>query len=352
MVGNRERVGLGFANVITGANVITRGNRERVGVTHTCSQVAYISAASLEGHAVAAATKSKVKNTHKPFLVGNVQTESGQNVQTRMAILLWGAATCGKTTLAATAPGHKLWLSFGDNEHTSVMHRDDVTIANLSYLTLEDLFKHAQSDNPFGLDQILREQEHIETVVCDSATALTFRALQKSVKDGVGAGKNFRPTMEVPGRAAYGGRNAIVLECLTGLLKVTAKYKVHVIITAHEDDPTMRQEDGKEVIDYVAIQLGGKLVNNMTWRLSEIWFMSQETTVGQRRRLAIRPTRLRRPMKTRMFVNNGPAEFFLEYDADKPDDAKGQMTIAKFYDEWVDNGYKKIAVPNNMVRSK
>lgn len=277
-----------------------------------------------------------------PALAG-IPVSQGTDTGARMAILLWGPATAGKTTFAATAPGDKLWISFGDNEHVSVMHRDDVFVANVSDQSLEDLFKQAQSDNPFGLDTYLAQNTRVATVVCDSATALAYRALQKAVKDGVGSGRGFAPTMEAPGIAAYGGRNAILLTVLTGLLRVTAKHNVHFIITAHEDDPTWRNEAGKEVIDYISVQLGGKLVNNMTWRLSEIWYLSQEMTHARGRRLAVRPTRMRRPMKTRMFTGMGEPEFALTYNADKPD--KGQMTIAKWYTEWVEGEYEKLSIP-------
>jgi hypothetical protein len=263
-----------------------------------------------------------------------------------MAILLWGLATVGKSTFAATAPGHKLWLSFGDNEHVSVAHRKDVTVAALHGLNLEDLFKHAQSDDPFGLDKALAENEHITTVVADSITALTFRALQKAVKDGVGASRNFKPSMEQPGKSAYGGRNGIVLETVTGLLRVTAKHGVHLILTAHEADASTRKDDmGNDIIDYVSVMLGGQLVNNMTYRLSEIWYMSESSG---KRMLAVRPVRRRRPMKTRMFSGLDAAEFELMYDADKPD--KGQMTIASWYTKWADGGYEKIGVPKGRAR--
>lgn len=277
--------------------------------------------------------------------LGPLSVTTGQDTPSRMAILLWGPATCGKTTFAATSPGEKLWLSFGDNEHVSVQHRKDVLITKPYELSIDELFKHAQSDNPFGLDQYLSENQEVETVVVDSLTAIAFRALQKAVKDGVGAGRGFSPTMEAPGISAYGGRNAIVLETITGLLRTTARHDCHIIITAHEADPVTRQDQGKEIIDYISVQLGGQLVNNMTWRLSEIWYMSQSDTRRKQRRLAIRPTRLRRPMKTRMFVSNAEPEFDLSYDADKADNAKEQMTIAAWYEEWMKNGGKKIGVP-------
>lgn len=281
------------------------------------------------------------------LMLGPIEVTTGKEIPKRMAILLWGAATCGKTTLAATAPGDKLWLSLGDQEHVSIAHRADVHVTDLSTIPTAELFKHAQNDNPFGLDEFLSVNTNFETVVVDSATALTFRALQHSVSKGIGASNKFVPSIEAPGQSAYGGRNAIVLSVLTGLLRVTAKHGVHIIITAHEADPTQRIQDGKEIIDYISIMLGGQLVNNMSWRLSEIWYMSQEPYGEHRRKIAIRPTRLRRPMKTRMFTSKGEAEFVLEYDADMPD--AGQMTISGWYDNWCAVNGAKILLPTGKI---
>lgn len=284
--------------------------------------------------------------THTGIKLGPVEVTNGPDTLTRMALLLWGPSTVGKTTWAATAPGTKLWLSFGDEEHKSVMHRKDVQIADFSGLSVEELFKHAQSDDPFGLDRVLADNTDIGTVVCDSATAITFRALQKAVIDKIGASarERFVPTMEQPGRSAYGGRNAIVLETLQGLLRVTKKHNVHLIVTAHEDDATTTKDDrGNDIIDYIGVMLGGKIMNNMTWRFSEIWYLSQRQSGKRERQVAVRPTRQRRPIKTRMFSNNGEPEFVVKYDADRPD--KGQMTIESLYNLWVDNGFVKIPVP-------
>lgn len=261
--------------------------------------------------------------------------------------MLWGTTGVGKTTFAATAPGNKLWLSFGDQEHVSIMHRKDVEIVNLAELAYEELFKHGQNDNPFGLDSILADRTDIETVVVDSSTAIAFRALQKAVGKGLGASRGqggfvFTPTMEAPGISAYGGRNAIVLETLTGLLKVTAKHNVHVIVTAHEADP----KESNGIVEYITTMLGGQLVNNMAWRLSEIWYMSEDDTGARERRIAIRPYRKRKPMKTRMFKSTGERDFVLRYDADKPDNAPGQMTIAGWYDQWMKGHGEKLPVPS------
>jgi len=278
--------------------------------------------------------------------LGSVTAHKGDQSPARSAILLWGPAGSGKTTFAATAPGMKLWCSFGDNEATPVSGRKDVIIADLSHMGYDELFKHAQSDNPFGLDAILSDNKYIGTVVVDSATAIAYRALQKAVGDGLGRGKLFHPTMEAPGIAAYGGRNAIVLATLTGFLRVTAKHNVNIVITAHEDDPTMKTEvqGGRsvEVVDFIGVQLGGKLVNNMTWRLSEIWNLRE---ANNKRLLTVRNYGLRRPMKTRMFNTKEVPQIELTYDPDIADTAKGQMTIAAWHGEWLDHGRRSLAIP-------
>jgi hypothetical protein len=269
-----------------------------------------------------------------------------------MAVLLWGASSCGKSTFAATAPGKKLWLSLGDQEHVSVQHRNDVKVADLSSLTPEEFFKYAKSDNPFDLDHILAENTEIETVVFDSGTALVHLALQQAINSNIGASRRggFVPTIEDPGQAAYGARNALTMKVLNGLLRTTSKHGVHLIVTAHEADPTTDIRDGREVTTHINVQLGGQLMNNVTFRLSEIWYMSMIQNV---RKLAVRANvRLRRPMKTRMFSGKGDAEFILEYDADMPDG--DQMTIARWYNEWSDNGGKIMtpSVKEQIARSE
>lgn len=281
------------------------------------------------------------------LMLGNLPVTTGRDSPSRMAIMLWGPATAGKTTWAATAPGKKLWLSFGDNEHVPVSHRSDVLVVKLYGLSRTELFRQAQNDNPFNLDAFLETNVDIATVVVDSVTAIEYLALQKSVLDDrIGAGRDFTPSMEAPGISAYGGRNAILIETLSGILRVTAKHNCHVVMIAHEADAVMRKENNVEVIDYIAVQLGGKIINAVTWRFSEFWFLSQRSSGKRERQLMIRPFRNRRPVKTRIFDHNSTAEFVLTYDPEKPDDAKGQMTIAGFYEEWLDNGKTKVKPPS------
>lgn len=282
------------------------------------------------------------------LMLGPYPVQSGPEIPARMALLLWGPAGAGKTTWAATAPGDKLWLSLGDNEHVSISNRKDVYVVQLADIGYDDLFKHGGSDNPFGLDKLLSENHNFETVVVDSATAIQYKGLQKAVADKVGAGRGFTPSMQTPGISAYGGRNANVLEVISGVLRVTAKHNCNVIITAHEDDPVMRQEGNNEVIDYIAINLGGKLINNVSWRLSEIWNI-RALTSGERI-VTVRTHGQRKPMKSRMFNQSQSASFDLRYNPEMPD--KGQHTIASFQDAWLDGGKKKIDIPKEKKETR
>lgn len=285
---------------------------------------------------------------NEPLMLGSVPITAGSETPSRAAILIWGDSGVGKTTLAATGRGKKLWLSCGDNEHVPVQKRKDVLVAKLYDLSLDEFFRQGDSENPFGLDQVLAKQTDIETVVFDSVTACAYLGLHKAIADKVGASKkdNFVPTTMVPGISAYGGRNGLTIRVLQGLLRVTAKHNVDFICTAHEDDPSF-VGGGKEIIDHIGVMLGGKIVNSVTWRLSEIWYMSKDK---DRRRIAFRPTRLRKPMKTRMFIDNKAPEFYIDYDANQPDNAKGQMTIAGWVEEWLEGNGEKIPIPVSKVK--
>lgn len=280
--------------------------------------------------------------------LGSVEVTTGVDSINRLALLLWGPSAVGKSTFAATAPGEKLWLSMGDGEHKSVISRKDVHVADLSRLSLDEFFNQAKGKDPFGLDKFLAEHQSIATVVVDSATSLAYNCLLRAIDQGVGGGPKFTPSVMTPGISAYGGRNGLVLEILTGLMRVTAKHGVHIIMTAHEADPDMKIVDGRELIDKISIMLGGQIVNNMGLRLSEIWYLGQRDLGKEvKRYICMRPTQMRRPMKSRMFTDLGPPEFAMPYNANKPD--KGQMTIASLHDAWMANNGAKIPVPGSKV---
>ncbi len=278
-----------------------------------------------------------------PFEITN-----GPEAPKRIVLLLWGAAAAGKTTFAATSPGKKLWLSLGDQEHVSLSHRKDWEAWNLYKETADTIFKHGQSDNPFGLDQYLSSHPEIGTVVLDSLTVLSAMALEHAIDSGVGRSRRgFVPTIEEPGQSAYGGRNAKVLKVVKGLSRIAAKHERHLVVTAHEADPKIIIQDGREIEGKISVMLGGQLVNGMTSHFSEIWYMKHEYGV---RKLIVRAHGIHTPMKTRMFSGKGNALFVLKYDADEPDNARGQMTIAGWYKEWQKNGGMKIMPPAGPVR--
>jgi hypothetical protein len=271
----------------------------------------------------------------------------GTETKSRLSLLLWGPQGGGKTTFAATAPGDKLWISFGDNEHVSIEKRKDVHIMKMAAETSEDVFKHGVGNNPFGLDHYLYDNKNIETVVVDSLTQVQYLALEKSVNDKLGRSGNFVPTMQTPGRGAYGGRNALTLELVRGVLRITAKHDVNVVFTAHERDPkTQMDSRGVEVVEEILITLGGQLKNQVACQMSEIWNLRQEPGGKRNRIITTRVSGYRMPMKTRMFMQNGEASFIWNYNPDLPDDAQGQMTLSRFLDQWYSSN-SRIPMPTN-----
>lgn len=263
----------------------------------------------------------------------------------RLCMLLWGLAAAGKTTYAATAPGQKLVLAMGDNEHASLMGRKDVRVMHLYKQKTEDIFK-AGAD-AFDLDHYLYEHREIKTVILDSVTMLQQRALERAIDVGLGASQRFTPSLLTPGIPAYGGRLSLTLMVMDALMRVTAKHNVHMIFTAHESDAKTKADGkGNEEIIEITVSLGGKLMNLTTSRLSEIWHLRESMGRERRRILTVRNSAFRRPMRTKIFSNRGSASFLIDYDPERPDTDKDQMTIARFYEQWVkSNG--KIPVPDN-----
>jgi hypothetical protein len=274
--------------------------------------------------------------------------KKGTDSVPRLSQIIWGLANVGKTTYAATAPGEKLWLAFGDSEHASVAHRKDVRVMELFAKSQEEIFRHGIGPSPFGLDKYLYENRDVKSLVCDSLTAIQQLALEKSVADGVGKSHNFTPTMQAPGRPAFGGRNQNVISLMKSLLQVTAKHNVHIIFTAHENDPITKSDGrGNDTLEAINMSLGGQQLNIVSSMISEIWNLRMEPGGKRNRIITTRVSGYRRPMKTRMFDQKGEAAFILMYDPDRPDSDQDQMTIAKFYDRWVKGGMRRISIPAN-----
>ncbi len=65
-------------------------------------------------------------------MLGNRTLGAVDLSSTRVALLLWGASGCGKTTLASTAPGTKLWILFDQDGANSLAGRDDYVVLDLT----------------------------------------------------------------------------------------------------------------------------------------------------------------------------------------------------------------------------
>lgn len=243
--------------------------------------------------------------------------------------LIWGQSGCGKTTLASTAPGVKLWVLFDPGGTTSLIGRDDVVVLDLS-AEKHDVVTRFKEDDPFGLSRTLKEHPEIETVILDSITAVAEIATENAVAHVKSA------ELESPGMKGYGHRNALTLRVVTALMRIASRMGRNFIAIAHEDSP---DKDEKGNILQITTAIGGKMTNQIGMKLSEIWWMSQ-TDAGERR-IAVRPARMRRPMKSRMFDLSGPAEFVWKYN---PNTWSGDG-IEAWIKKWKENDGRKLAVP-------
>jgi phage nucleotide-binding protein len=260
--------------------------------------------------------------------LGGFEVQSPDQQAQTFSLLLWGPAGCGKTTLAATAPGKKLWLNFDNKGTASLVGRDDVVVVDMSSARPDSLVDKFRTDERFGLAKFISDHG-IDTVVVDSLTSYAQIALESFI------GKEGKSTIEKPGVSAYGARNSLTLRLIQAILRETSRAGAHVIFITHEDAP-VTNDDG--MVLYITMQLGGKLPDQAALQISEVWFMND---TGKERRIAIRPVRGRKPMKSRLFLTSGDVEFVWKYDVEKPEP---KHTIAEWYNTWIKAG-AKIPVP-------
>lgn len=266
--------------------------------------------------------------------IGNLEVKAASDLeQTRFTLLLWGMSGVGKTTLACTLPGKKLIINLDPDGPVSVSNRRDVDVLDLSALPTDEVLNKLKSaDNPLSLNSVLENGKYA-SVIFDSATSLSQRALESAVRQGIGKSARFTPTMETPGLAAYGGRNAILLTCIKGILRVTGRYNIHCAIISHEDEPKL-SESGD--IMYITMMLGGKLVSNVSLQLSEVWWMREDRGIKY---ITIKPCRQRKPMKTRMFRADGNPEFPLRFNPDKDN------PLSDWWTAWKKGKGAKLSLP-------
>jgi hypothetical protein len=254
----------------------------------------------------------------------------------QLSMLLWGDSGSGKTTLAATAPGIKLYLLFDPNGDLSLAGRSDVLVLNLSGESSAKVIAQFRAADPYNLSKILTARPDIETVVIDSMTALSYVALQEAVAKAGGS----RISLEQPGMHGYTYRNALMLRITVSIMRVCSLYKRHLILITHEGSGDRDQEGN---VTSVTMALSEGVANQVGLRFNEVWHVSD---TGTEHRIAVRPCRLRKPMKTRLFSANKP-EFVWHYD---PDTQVGDK-IADWYRAWQDGGGKKLPLPTRVTET-
>jgi hypothetical protein len=266
--------------------------------------------------------------------IAGVQLTQLLDYEYRLTLLLWGLAGCGKTTWAQTLPRPILYLNFDDSGHASIQRDAEIIVADFSKEpnTVVKRFQQYGQGAIAELDQFLKTNTNIKSVVLDSITTYQERSVDYAVGDYKAPGATF----DNPGRGAYGTRNRNVLGIVKNLLILTGKHGKHFAVTAHEDIPKT-DDDGKPTS--ISMLLGGGTSTELPMKFSEIWLLRDS---GKQRRVAVRSSGLYRPMRSRMFDTSSSAEFELKYDPVKSPDSN---RIESMYDAWKANNFAKIQLP-------
>lgn len=268
--------------------------------------------------------------------LGSVFVEPNTARRETLVMLLWGKPATGKTVLAATAPGKKLWLLFDPAGTASLKRSPDVAVADFSG------YKAAQLENlkqggvvERDLVKALREDDAPDTVVVDSLTSFGQLALSYAIVSGKANSGKFRASIETPGMTGYGVRTSMMLDFAQMVLRTCVDAKKHCIFICHEVEKS--GEDG--TVNEITIALSGQTSSVLPAKVSEIWHVED---TGKTRNIYVRAHGLRRPMRTRMFATpNGATRFVWTYDQETGSGGK----IADWYTAWTDAGYDKIPLP-------
>lgn len=266
-----------------------------------------------------------------PLMAGGLPISAPTVADMQLSMLIWGDSGSGKTTLAATAPGNKLFVMLDPGGDLSLAGRNDIGVLNLSIESPSKMMAQFNTADPYGIGKVLAARPDYETVVIDSMTTLAYAALQNSVVIN-------KSTIERPGMHGYTYRNASVLRATINIMKLCAEHKRNLILITHEGNAD-RSDEG--AVLSVTMALSDGVANQVGLRFNEVWHL---TDLGTERRIAIRPCRLRKPMKTRLFQADKP-EFIWYYNADN----QVGEGIADWYHAWQAGNGRKLAVPSRGV---
>lgn len=267
--------------------------------------------------------------------LGNIEIKKPVSLIRRMSVLIWGPSGCGKTTLASTMPGEILWINFDPDGTATLASLNGIHVVDFSDQPPNCVMKF-RKENPLDLKSFLKENSKIKTVVFDSLTTYGDKAMYHGVVEAQSTSKGRGATLEDPGYAGYGNKNTWMRQCVKHMLAVTSVAGVHMVFIAHEDKP---EKDSSGNLLYISIMLGSSLNVQIPVDLSEIWHLED---TGKKRRIAIRACRSYKPMKTRIFLTSKEPEFDWNYDAETGEGDR----MEDWYKAWVDNGGKKIPLPN------
>lgn len=259
---------------------------------------------------------------------GGVPLSTPKTAQRRLSLVIWGPSGAGKTTLASTAPGPILLINFDPDGPASLGDREDVLIADFSGANPNTVMKF-KNDNPGGLNQLLEKRPDIQTVVFDSVTSFNEMALRYGITEVKGA------TLEAPTLQGYGRRNSYTMQAIASMLKATAKYNKHVIFICHEDAAQKDELTGEL---FISLLIGGKMQEEVPIKFSEVWHLRD---TGNSYKVSVRSSRMRKPMKTRMFNASEKDVFDWKYNAIKHE-GEG---IKTWFDKWNANNGAKIPLP-------
>ena len=260
--------------------------------------------------------------------------EGPQEAAARLSMILWGEAGSGKTTLASTMPGKKLWLQFDPDGVNPIRHFDNWSRIDMSGDMSVDLMRrYVDKPVPFDLDKHL---EGFDTLVVDSLTKMSEHALAYACSQIPTSRSGFKPTIYQPGMEGYGLRNNIVGAFISNILRITSKMNKHLCLITHERDG--ERNDAGAVVS-VAMMLGGQLPNITAKDISEVWHVRD---YAGKHYIAFRPERLRSPMKTRMFdTSSDKTNFEWRFNATT---GKGHR-IDDWWEAWKAGKYQKLALP-------